>query len=139
MKKLILVAVLFTAIFASCKKENCPVLTPVVPTYPIEGSWSGKYGNGAAAPSSGYAMLVEAGGKIIVADGATLNGSTIANGTYTLTGNVFKGTYTYPGGGGGATYTLQGTFNNAGKLENGTWGSGASPTGGGTWFMDRKN
>ena len=137
MKKLFLVAVLFTAILTSCKKEDCPVTTPVVPTYPIEGSWVGKYGNGTGAPTSGYSMLVEAGGKIVVADGATLNGSLIANGTYTLTGNVFKGTYTYSGGGG--TFTLQGTFNNAGKLESGTWGSGSSPTGGGTWFMDRKN
>jgi hypothetical protein len=137
MKKLILVAVLFTAILASCKKENCPVLTPVVPTYPIEGSWVGKYGNGAVSPNRDYSMVVEAGGKIVVANGATLNGSPIGNGTYTMTGNVFKGTYTYITG--GDTYTLQGTFNNAGKLESGTWGSGASPTGGGTWFMDRKN
>ena len=81
-------------------------------------------------------MVVEPSGKIVVADGATLNGSSVANGTYTLTGNVFKGTYTYTGG---STFSLQGTFSNTGKLESGTWGSGASVTGGGTWFMDRKN
>ncbi|NOU37901.1 MAG: hypothetical protein HOO89_04255 [Ferruginibacter sp.] len=136
MKKLLLVVVLFTAVFTSCKKD-CPVVTPVVPTYPIEGSWVGKYGNGATAPSLGYSMVVEAGGKIVVADGATINGSAIANGTYTMTGNVFKGTYTYTSS--GLTFSFQANFNNAGKLESGTWGSGASVTGGGTWYMDRKN
>ena len=133
MKKLFLAAVLFTAIFTSCKKD-CPAAA--VPVYPIEGAWSGKYGNGTGAPASGYSMVVEPGGKIVVADGATLNGSSVANGTYTLTGNVFKGTYTYTSG---STFSLQGTFSNTGKLEAGTWGSGASVTGGGTWFMDRKN
>jgi hypothetical protein len=137
MKKLFLAAVLFTAMFTSCKKEDCPVITPVVPTYPIEGSWVGKYGVGTGAQTFGYSMLVEAGGKVVVADGATLSGSGIAYGTYTLTGNVFKATYTYTGG--GSTYTIQATFNNTGKLENGTYGAGASPTGSGTWFMDRKN
>ncbi len=137
MKKLMLAAVLFTVLFTSCKKETCPTPAPVVaPTYSIEGSWVGKYGNGTATPGSGYSMVVEAGGKIVVADGATLNGSSIANGTYTLVGNVFKGTYTYVGG---STYSFQANFNNAGKLEVGTWGSGTNVTGGGTWYMDRKN
>ncbi len=133
-----LVAVLFTALFTSCKKDSCPTPAPIVaPTYPIEGYWTGLYGTGANAPSIGYSMVVEAAGKMVVSNAATINGGANAVGTYTIVGNVFKGTYTYSGGNG--TYSLQGTFNNAGKLENGTWGSGASVTGGGLWFMDRKN
>jgi hypothetical protein len=134
MKKIMLVAVLFTAMFVSCKKESCP--TPAAPTYPIEGYWTGLYGSGTTAPSSGFSMVIEAGGKIIVADGATINGSSNARGTYTIVGNVFKATYTYPPSN---TYSFTATFNSAGKLETGTWGSGTSVTGGGTWFMDRKN
>lgn len=132
MKKLLLGAVLFTAIFASCKKEECPK-----PVYPIEGYWSGKYGSGTATPTSGFSMVVEPGGVVTVADGATITPSSKATGTWTLTGNVFKATYTYSGG--GSTFTIQANFSNSGKLESGTYGSGASATGLGTWFMDRKN
>jgi hypothetical protein len=134
MKKVMLVAVLFTAMFASCKKESCPAAA--VPTYPIEGYWTGLYGTGTAAPSLGYSMVVEAGGKIVVADGATLNGGSNARGTYTIVGNVFKGTYAFSPTN---TYSFTATFNSAGKLEAGTWGSGANVSGIGTWFMDRKN
>jgi hypothetical protein len=133
MKKMILAAVLFTALFTSCKKsDTCPT-----PTYPIEGSWYGKYGTGTATPASGYSMVVEPGGSVTVADGATITTSSKASGTWTLAGNVFKATYTYSGG--GATYSIQANFNNAGKLESGTWGPGTNVSGSGTWFMDRKN
>jgi hypothetical protein len=138
MKKLMLVAVLFTVVFASCKKESCPAPAAIVaPTYPIEGYWTGLYGNGTGVPNVGYSMVVEAGGKIVVSNAATINGGSNATGNYIMTGNVFKGTYTYPSGGG--TFSFQGTFNNAGKLENGTWGNGTNTTNGGLWFMDRKN
>ena len=79
MEKLMLVTVLFTAIFASCKKESCPA--PAVPTYPIEGSWYEKYGNGTATPTSGFSMVVEPGGSLTVADGAVITISTKATGT----------------------------------------------------------
>jgi hypothetical protein len=138
MKKLMLVAVLFTALFTSCKKESTP--TPVVATYPIEGNWTGFYGSGATgAQTNGYSMLVEPGGIITVANGATISGvpaSSRAVGTDTLIGNVFKGTYTYPGP---YTYSFTATFNNTGKLETGTWGNGTNLTNGGTWSMNRRN
>jgi hypothetical protein len=134
MKKLMLLAVLFTTFLTSCKKDECPK-----PTYPIEGSWNGKYGNGTATPSSGYAMVIDAGGTLTVANAATISGATasnIATGTWTLTGNVFKATYTYPGG---SPLAIQANFTNSGKLESGTWGSAPAGTNGGTWFMDRRN
>jgi hypothetical protein len=121
-------------LFSACKKSD-----PVpVPTYPIEGLWVGKYGNGATAPSSGFSMVVEAGGKVTVADGDNITSSSKAAGTWTLTGNVFKATYTYstPGG---STFTIQANWSNDGKMTTGTWGSGSNPSGSGTWFMDRKN
>jgi hypothetical protein len=133
MKKLLLAAVLFTAFLSSCKKEECPK-----PTYPIEGLWVGKYGSGTNAPASGFSMVVEANGKVTVADGDNITSSSKAAGTWTLTGNVFKATYTYSSPG-GSTFTIQANFTNTGKLESGTYGSGANATGGGTWFMDRKN
>ncbi len=135
MKKLLMVAVLFTAVFASCKKDECPA--PPTPTYPIEGYWVGKYGGGTAAPTSGFSMVVEPGGKVTVADGDNITSSSKATGTWTLTGNVFKATYSYSSG--GSTLAIIANFNNSGKLESGTWGLAPSGTGSGTWFMDRKN
>lgn len=118
--------------FFSCKKDDVPA-----PTYPIQGLWVGKYGSGTATPTSGYSMVVEANGKVTVADGDNISSSTKASGTWTLTGDVFKATYTYSGG--GSTFSIQATWSNSGKLTNGTWGPGTTPTGNGTWFMDRVN
>jgi hypothetical protein len=124
------VVMLALTIFTSCKKSD------PVPVYPIEGLWVGKYGNGAAAPASGFSMVVEAGGKVTVADGDNITSSSKAPGSWTLTGNVFKATYTYPGGN---TFTIQANWGSDGKMTTGTWGSGSNPTGSGTWLMDRKN
>jgi hypothetical protein len=118
-------------LFTACKKSDT-----VVPVYPIEGLWMGKYGSGASAPTSGFSMVVEANGKVTVADGDNITSSSKAPGTWTLSGNVFKATYTYTGGN---TFTIQANWSNDGKMTAGTWGSGSNPTGSGTWFMDRKN
>lgn len=133
MKKLnfLFVFIVFAAAFTACKKKDCPA-----PTYPVEGLWVGKYGSGATTPSSGYSMVVEPGGKLTVADGDNITTSTKASGTWTLTGNVFKATYTYPPS---TTYSIQANWSSDGKMTSGTWGPGATPTGSGTWFMDRKN
>jgi hypothetical protein len=119
-------------LFSACKK--CET---VVPTYPVEGLWVGKYGVGTGAQTFGFSMVVEAGGKVTIADGDNITSSGKAPGTWTLTGNVFKATYTYVSG--GATYTIQATWTSDGKMTAGTYGNGTSPTGGGTWVMDRKN
>lgn len=123
---LLLAATLFTA----CKKDD--------PVYPIEGLWVGKYGSGTSTPANGFSMVVESGGKVTVADGDNITSSSKAAGTWTLTGNVFKATYTYSTPGGN-TFTIQANWSNDGKMTTGTYGSGATATGGGTWYMDRKN
>ncbi|MBL7703523.1 MAG: hypothetical protein JNM14_14825 [Ferruginibacter sp.] len=134
-KKLFITAItaMMLVAISSCKKDDCPA-----PTYPIEGYWVGKYGSGTSTPSAGYSMVIEPGGTVTVADGATITASSKAAGTWTLTGNVFKATYTYstPGG---STFSIQATWTNDGKLTSGTYGSGSNTSGGGTWFMDRKN
>lgn len=128
MKKLLATVLLFSVVFVSCKKEKV--------TYPIEGYWVGKYGSGTATPSSGYSMVVEPGGLLTIADGASITSSSKASGTWTLTGNTFTAKYTYTGG---STFSITATFSNDGKLTNGTWGPGTSTSGSGTWYMDRKN
>lgn len=125
-----LLAILTLTLFASCKKDKTD------PVYPIEGLWLGKYGNGTAAPASGYSMVVESGGKITVADGTSISTSSKGYGTWTLTGTVFTATYTYTGG---STFSIKADWSNAGKMTNGTWGSGTSTSGSGTWYMDRTN
>jgi hypothetical protein len=124
---------MFTLFLVSCSKDEVPA-----PTYPMEGLWVGKYGSGTGTPTSGFSMVIESGGKITVADGDNITTSSKAAGTWTVTGNVFKATYTYstPGG---STFSIQADWSNDGKMTNGTWGSGSSATGSGTWFMDRKN
>jgi hypothetical protein len=125
---LMLAAALF---FSSCKKDDDPV-------YPMEGLWVGKYGGLSSSPSSGFSMVVESGGKITVADGDNITSSSKATGTWTVAGGVFKATYTYTTPGGN-TFTIQANWSNKGTLTGGTYGSGANPTGGGTWFMNRVN
>jgi hypothetical protein len=137
MKKLILAAVLFTAIFTSCKKEDCPVVTPVVPTYPIEGLWIGNYGNGTSVPSAYYSFIIKPGG-IFTVEANSATSPIIAVGTWTLAGSTLNCTYTYLSPSSG-TYSATASFSNSGTLTSGTWGSGASATGGGTWNMTRKN
>lgn len=128
---LVMLSVASMASFTSCSKKDCPA-----PTYPVEGLWIGKYGNGSATPTNGYSMVVEPGGRLTVADGDNITTSSKGYGTWTLTGNVFTATYTYSGG---STYSIKADWSNNGKMTNGTWGPGSTPTGGGTWFMDRKN
>ena len=105
-----IMAFIFVLFLGSCKKTDCPV-----PTYPTEGYWVGKYGSGTATPSNGFSMVVEPGGKVTIADGDNITSSAKA------------------------TFTIQANWSNDGKMTSGTWGSGASPSGSGTWYMDRKN
>jgi len=118
-------------IVSACNREDCPV-----PAYPVEGLWVGKYGSADAAPTFGYSMAVEADGKLILAAGSNLTENSRALGTWTLTGNTFKATYTYEEGG---TYSIQATWNNKGKMSEGTWGYETDVSNGGTWYMDRVN
>lgn len=132
MKKLFTAFAILSLVFAftSCKKEKDPV-------YSIEGYWVGKYGNGSATPASGYSMLIEPGGVLMVADGSKMSSSSKAVGTWTITDNVFKATYTYQNG--GSTFSIQANFHENGKLTEGTWGQGSNVSGSGTWYMDRVN
>ena len=130
--RLMIAALCLTFLFASCKKDDVPP-----PVYPVEGLWIGKYGTGAAVPTSGYSMVVEAGGKLTVADGDNITSSSKATGTWTLSGTVFSATYTYSGG--GSTFSIKADWSNDGTLKNGTWVPGATPTGSGTWYMNRVN
>ncbi len=130
--QLLLAAVSMMMIFSSCKKDE---VDP--PVYPVEGLWVGKYGSGTDTPNSGFSMVVETGGKLTVADGDNITASSKAAGTWVLTGNVFTATYTYASG--GSTYSIKADWSNSGKMTNGTWGPNATPTGNGTWFMNRVN
>ncbi|WP_428224568.1 hypothetical protein [Flavobacterium sp.] len=137
MKRLFFYSFVFLLLLGCSKDDDCPA--PIPPTYQVQGYYVGKYGSGVNEPNSGFSMVVEADGKMMVADGASLSIASKASGTYTLVGNVFKATYTYntPGG---STFSIQANYDSStGKFTSGTWGSGANYTGSGTWFMDRKN
>ena len=129
----LLAAVTMMVFFSSCKKDE---VDP--PVYPVEGLWVGKYGAGTSTPTAGFSMVVESGGKVTVADCDNITNSAKATGTWALAGNVFTATYTYTTPGGN-TFSIKADWSNSGKMTNGTYGPGSSPTGGGTWFMNRVN
>jgi hypothetical protein len=102
----------------------------------FKGYWKGKYGNGLAAPTNDYTMVLEENGKFTVGANPTIYGSSPAIGTYTLSGNIFKGTYTYLSGG---QYSCKGTYDPNTRRINGTWGVGLSYSNGGTFYLDMQN
>ncbi|WP_310556158.1 hypothetical protein [Flavobacterium sp.] len=133
---LLAITILVISATASCSKDE---ETPVAkPNFQIIGYYVGKYGIGTVTPDRGFSMVVEAGNRVFVADGATLNGSVAGRGTYTLVNNVFNASYSYTG----SSTAINITANydpSTGKFSAGTYGSGTSTTGGGTWFLDRQN
>jgi hypothetical protein len=86
-----IMALFISTAFIACKKDH----DDVKPSFSIEGSWVGKIGSGANAPSGQYALNIKAGGVI---QRIGNNGSVSASGTWQLAGNNFTATYNYSNG-----------------------------------------
>lgn len=100
--QLLLAAVSMMMFFSSCKKDEV-----IPPVYPVEGLWVGKYGSGTSTPTSGYSMVVEAGGKITtVADGDNINHFIQSYRHLGIDRNVFTATYTTLTAG-GSTFSIK--------------------------------
>ena len=96
MKKLLLLAFVFTAVFTSCKKENTCPAPPPDPNR-IIGTWSGQYsGSDPTPPNTNCCIELKSNGEMIFHDGRlTPDASTLSQfrGTWTLNGNIFKCIY----------------------------------------------
>jgi hypothetical protein len=131
-KTSIIISAIFTLVivFSACKKkESCAPL----PNY--TGKWVGKYGSGAATPTSDYTLFLNADGELGVIDG--LGTTPQAKGTWTVIGSTLRGTYKYlPTG---SMFSIQATVSADGKsLTNGTYGSNFSVSGSGTFIASKQ-
>ncbi|CCG53548.1 Hypothetical lipoprotein precursor [Flavobacterium indicum GPTSA100-9 = DSM 17447] len=105
------------------------------------GLWYGQYNttpSNTTTFNAPYTMLVEDDTHVVVADGNSITGrSSLAYGTYTVSGNTFTSTYKYAFGT-GSQFSNGANFNKTdGKMIAGTWGSNTATSGSGNWYMDK--
>jgi len=112
--------------FTSCSKNKDDVQAP---TFPIEGTWMGKYSVLSGPYNNYYSFNIKAGGVIERLD---INGVKTGQGTWKMSGTTFEAVYTQ----GGETFSVLATFDNKSGELDGTWGSGVLGYGGGYWYME---
>jgi hypothetical protein len=132
-RKLISICV-FTLAFLSCSKSDDN--TPAEQT--LNSFWRGTYGRGTSVPSLPYMILFRDNGTMRVYAGEldTVLASK-AEGSYTLQGNQLSTRYTYISGAFSGTYSARATMDAAQRSMSGTYGTGTSTEGGGTFILTR--
>lgn len=118
-----LLAALLAAAVSACGSSGAE------PVHTLPGVWTGNYGNGSAAPATPYQFAFLADGQIRVRANSGLGDT--ASGTWTESAGIVSATFTYDAG--ADTYSIAASRN--GGTLTGTWGAGASSTGGGTFTM----
>lgn len=116
MKKLIIISIIATTLFAACKKSKTEP-SPV-------GSWAGLFQPGDIS----YTLVINA-------DGTTKVKGT-GNGTWKLTGSTLTSTYSYPGN--TTIYNTTGALNVDFNTMTGTWGTATSSNNGGTFVLTKQ-
>lgn len=128
--KFAIVALLLSAAFFSCKKDNDDDFKAPTGNTAIEGKYVGKYGYGNEVPSISYILNVKPGG--IFEELNTSGVSKCISGTWSLNGNVFTAKYQWKAPL-NTKFSVAATFDaSTGKLV-GTWGYDDSATNGGKW------
>jgi hypothetical protein len=123
-------ALLAVLMFTACKKDN-------VDAPSIQGYWIGKYGGLTEYPASFYAFLVRANGTVrVYANISDTANATKGEGTYTFLNGKFNATYQYKGV--STIYNATATATTSFSMLEGTWGSAASYTNGGKFFMGKQ-
>jgi len=103
----------------------------------VYGSWFGQYGSGTAAPSIFYAFHFKYSGHVVVESTSEATPS-LGTGKWQLYGDTVKGTYTYVYGAASGTYSFAMKVSETTAIGTGTWGTGTSTTGGGTFEMKKE-
>lgn len=125
---LLMVIGMIAVSLTACKKDD--------PAPGLTGFWTGKYGNGNAYPTSGYAFLLRKDGTIrVFNDSDTTKASvTPAEGIYSFLGSTLTAKYTYLGAG-GTTFSVSAQVNDQFTFMEGTWGPGDNTSGNGRYFL----
>ena len=118
-----IVALFITGALVACKKDKD------LPTFTIEGSWTGKIGTGAASPNGQYALNIKNGGSL---ERIGANGTVSATGSWNLQGNTFTGIYFYSNG---TVVDITGTLEKASNKITGTWSNNGNEEG--TFYINK--
>jgi hypothetical protein len=126
-------SIAFLLLASACGSSDSDGLGPGPDTsLGFQGTWIGKWGNGAAAPSSDYTLIANANHTLTVYDGLEGSG-TRATGTWMLDDGAFLGKYAYTTG---DTLFVTGALANDGARLQGSWGRGTSTQG--TYWADKQ-
>lgn len=128
------VLLLAMALWTSCSKSDSPEPSPEK----IDGYWTGQYGRGSATPNLPYMILFRENRTLRVYAGESDSSrASKAEGTYVREGNRLTIQYTYISGAFSGTYSARGSLNTVGNQLTGTYGSGSSTEGGGSFTLVR--
>lgn len=130
-----LLVMLAIVTMVSCKKSDDEEIEYTTP----DGYWVGVYGSGTTVPSQNYAWLFRSNGTVrVYSQSSDTASASKAEGTYSFSGLTVTTNYTY------FTGAITGTFSTLAVAEDGfrqlsgTYGSGSSNSGGGTFTLTRR-
>jgi len=126
--KLSIIALLMPVCLLACKKDSKAAS-------PVEGKWSGVYGNDNDIPTILYKLNIKPGGIIEEINAA---GEVKGTGTWSLKGNTFVAHYQWKAPL-NTFFTIAATFDPATNKLTGTWGFDNSATDGGKWEVIKTN
>lgn len=127
-----LVIAIVAVTLTSCKKDEVEAASPS-----LQGYWVGKYGGLTNYPTNFFAFVIKADGTAkVYADGSDTASSAKGAGNYTFIDNKFNITYTYPGS--GTVLNVTATTTSGFTMMEGTWGTGASYSNSGRFFMGKQ-
>jgi hypothetical protein len=129
-KKWLSCIALFVVLFSACKKDKEENEDPA-------GYWKGLYASGSLTPSQPYAVLFRPNGTVrVYSQSSDTSTGPKAEGTYKVNGSTITTSYTY------FTGTITGSFSTTassdGNSMEGSYGSGSSASGGGTFHLSRQ-
>ncbi len=129
-KFILLISLTISTIY-SCKKDKDPAkrTTPV-------GYWKGLYGIGTNPQTLNYSWLFRGNGTVRVYSQSTDTATASkAEGTYNTSGTTITTNYTYVSGPITGTFSTNSVVDQNFQTLSGTYGSGASSSGGGTFTL----
>lgn len=112
------IALFVSATFVACKKDNV-----IAPSFKMEGTWDGKIGQNAEAPSGQYKLNIKTGGAI---ERISSNGSVSASGSWNMAGENFTAIYFYSNG---TVVDVAGTVDKSKRKLTATWSNNGGEEG----------
>jgi len=117
---------------ADCKKSNSAAAPP---HRSVVGYWVGKFADGGATPTNGFAFLFRPNGTVRVYDDQDTASGSATEGTYALADSTV--TTTYSNGGAYGPYNTVGVLNSTSTQISGSWGDGGTNYNGGIFYLNK--